>query len=124
MPVGAETAHIPFAGMTTKAAAETSLSPHRTDAPSPPRELGPKQAAMKVPVPPLGSVPQQAALQPAPAVEMSKPPTSKDIFSLYQLCGGSEERVIELLAHLWGTTIESITPTVRGWLRGLPDLKM
>ena len=51
---------------------------------------------------------------------MSEQPSVEDLFALYRLCGGDAERVIELLARLWGTTPDAIKPTVYAWLGNMP----
>ena len=43
------------------------------------------------------------------AVTQLEPPSVDDLFALYRLCGGEPDRVIELLARLWGAQ-----PEVRG----------
>ena len=40
------------------------------------------------------------------AVAQLEPPSVDDLFALYRLCGGDPERVIELLARLWGAQPE------------------
>jgi len=44
----------------------------------------------------------------------------EDLFALYRLCGGDAERVVELLARLWGADPNAVAPTVHAWLGGLP----
>ena len=46
-------------------------------------------------------------------------PTPDDLFGLLKLCG-SDDKVIDYLARLWGMDSSSIAPTVRGWIKALP----
>ena len=45
---------------------------------------------------------------PAFARELEELRSVDDLFALYRLCGGDAERVVELLARLWGASAEAI----------------
>ena len=48
-------------------------------------------------------------------------PSPEDLFGLLKLCG-SEDGVIAYLARLWSMSTTAIGPTVRGWIKALPDV--
>ena len=48
-------------------------------------------------------------------------PSPEDLFGLLKLCG-SEDGVIAYLAKHWSMSTTAIGPTVRGWIKALPDV--
>ena len=75
----------------------------------------------RAPDPPRPPPPPQSAPSAGRSGLPITPPSVEDLFALYRLCGGSESRVVELLAKLWDTQPAAIASVVKGWMSGLPD---
>ena len=118
-------AAVPVAGVGRGGKGEQSPPGKRPNIPLPSQRQAPPRSAPGVSAPP--PPPQVSAYPPPPppvsnaaAAAAQEQPSTEDLFALYRLCGGDSERVVELLARLWGSDPNTIAPTVYAWLGGLP----